>query len=45
MRQTHNEITQNVAERLCWEVARRDDSRVARRLVPQAGSRWGLPAG
>jgi Transposase DDE domain len=32
MRQTHDEITQNVAERLCWEVARRDDSRVARRL-------------
>jgi Transposase DDE domain len=32
MPQTHNEITQNLAERLCWEVARRDDSRVARRL-------------
>jgi hypothetical protein len=32
MRQTHDEITQTVAERLCWEVARRDDSRVARRL-------------
>src|SRR5919109_2740216 len=32
MRQTPDEITQNVAERLCWEVARRDDSRVARRL-------------
>jgi Transposase DDE domain len=32
MRQTHDEITQNVAERLCWEVARRDDARVARRL-------------
>jgi hypothetical protein len=32
MRQTHDEITQNLAERLCWEVARRDDSRVARRL-------------
>jgi hypothetical protein len=32
MRQTHDEITQNVAERLCWEVARRDDTRVARRL-------------
>jgi hypothetical protein len=32
MGQTHNEITQNLAERLCWEVARRDDSRVARRL-------------
>jgi Transposase DDE domain len=32
MRQTQDEITQNVAERLCWEVARRDDSRVARRL-------------
>jgi DDE family transposase len=32
MGQTRNEITQNLAERLCWEVARRDDSRVARRL-------------
>jgi Transposase DDE domain len=31
MGQTHDEITQNLAERLCWEVARRDDSRVARR--------------
>jgi hypothetical protein len=32
MRQTHDEMTQNLAERLCWEVARRDDARVARRL-------------
>jgi hypothetical protein len=32
MRQTHDGITQHVAERLCWEVARRDDLRVARRL-------------
>ena len=32
MRQADDEITQNLAERLCWEVARRDDSRVARRL-------------
>jgi hypothetical protein len=32
MRQTHNEITENLAERLCWEVARRDDTRIARRL-------------
>ena len=32
MSQTQNEITQNLAERLCWEVARRDDTRVARRL-------------
>ena len=32
MRQTHDDITQNLAERLCWEVARRDDTRVARRL-------------
>ena len=29
MGQTHGEISQNLAERLCWEVARRDDSRVA----------------
>jgi hypothetical protein len=32
MRQTREEITTNAAERLCWQVARRDDSRVARRL-------------
>src|SRR5882724_5911873 len=32
MGQTHDEITQNLAERLCWQVARRDDTRAARRL-------------
>lgn len=32
MRQTDDEITHNLAERLCWEVARRDDSPIARRL-------------
>jgi hypothetical protein len=32
MGQTPDEITQNLAARLCWESARRDDSRVARRL-------------
>jgi hypothetical protein len=32
MPQTYDEITQNLAERLCWEVARRDDARIARRL-------------
>jgi hypothetical protein len=32
MGQTPDEITQNLAERLCWEIARRGDSRVARRL-------------
>jgi hypothetical protein len=32
MQQTNEEITQNLAERLCWEVARRDDTRIARRL-------------
>jgi Transposase DDE domain len=32
MRQTQDELTQNLAERLCWQVARRDDTRVARRL-------------
>ncbi len=32
MRPINDEITQNLAERLCWEVARRDDTRVARRL-------------
>jgi hypothetical protein len=25
-------MTQNLAERLCWEVARRDDTRIGRRL-------------
>jgi hypothetical protein len=32
MGQTREEITQNLAERLCWQVARRDDTPVARRL-------------
>src|SRR5919197_4824599 len=32
MGQSREEITQNLAERLCWQVAQRDDSRVARRL-------------
>jgi hypothetical protein len=32
MRQSRDEITQNLAEQFCWEVARRDDARVARRL-------------
>jgi hypothetical protein len=32
MEQTRAAITQNLAERLCWQAARRDDSRVARRL-------------
>jgi hypothetical protein len=32
MGQSRDAMTQNLAERLCWEVARRDDGRVARRL-------------
>jgi len=32
MQHTNDEITQNLAERLCWRVARRDDARIARRL-------------
>ena len=32
MGQTPNEITPHLAERLCWESARRDESRVACRL-------------
>jgi hypothetical protein len=32
MGQTRGEIDQNLAERLCWQAARRDDERVARRL-------------
>jgi hypothetical protein len=37
MRQTPDAITQNWAERLCWEVARRDDTRIARRLGRKQG--------
>jgi Transposase DDE domain len=32
MGQTREAITQNLAERLCWQAAHRDDTRVARRL-------------
>lgn len=32
MPQTREEIPEILTERLCWEVARRDDSRIARRL-------------
>jgi hypothetical protein len=32
MGQTRGEIDQNLAERWCWQAARRDDARVARRL-------------
>jgi hypothetical protein len=32
MEQTLEAITQNLAERLCWQAARRDDTRVARRV-------------
>jgi hypothetical protein len=32
MGQPHEEITEHLAEQLCWEVARRDDSLVACRL-------------
>ena len=32
MQQTKEEMTPPLAERLCWEVACRDDGRVARRL-------------
>jgi hypothetical protein len=32
MEQTREAITQNLAERVCWQVVRRDDARVARRL-------------
>src|SRR5262245_45127276 len=35
MGHTPDEITQNLAERLCWQVARRDDARIARRLSRQ----------
>jgi hypothetical protein len=32
MGQTREAVTQNLAERLCWQAARRDDARVARCL-------------
>ncbi len=32
MGQTREDIAQHLSERLCWQAARRDDSRVARRL-------------
>jgi hypothetical protein len=32
MRQTRETIEPNLAERVCWQVAQRDDARVARRL-------------
>jgi hypothetical protein len=32
MRHTKDELAQYVAERYCWEVARRDDTGIARRL-------------
>ena len=36
MGRTHAELTENLAERLGWEVARRDDVRIARRLYRKA---------
>jgi hypothetical protein len=35
MEQTQAEMTPNLAERWCWQAARRDDGRVARRLYHQ----------
>ena len=35
MGQTREAVTQNLAERLCWQAARHHDSRVARRLYRQ----------
>jgi len=35
MGQTPDEITQHLAERLCWQVAHRDETRIARRLYRQ----------
>jgi Transposase DDE domain len=37
MRQTRDTIEQNLAERLCWQAARSDDARVARRLYRKHG--------
>ena len=35
MGQTREQLTPHVAERVCWHVARRDETRVARRLYRQ----------
>jgi hypothetical protein len=35
MGQTRDEVAENLAERWCWQAARRDDGRVARRLYRQ----------
>jgi len=35
MRHTNDELARHLAERLCWEVAHRDDARVARRWYRQ----------
>jgi hypothetical protein len=35
MRPTRDKITANLAERRCWDVAHRDEARVARRLYRQ----------
>jgi hypothetical protein len=35
MEHTHDEITQHRAEQWCGQVARRDDTRIARRLYRQ----------
>jgi hypothetical protein len=47
MPQTRDAITQNLAERMCWAVARRDDTRVARRLYrkPVVDGGYRLDAG
>src|SRR5262245_26433762 len=37
MGQTPDEITQNLAARWCWQVAQRDDMRIARRLYRKPG--------
>ena len=38
MPQTRDEIAENLTERCCWEVARRDDSRLARHLYLKQGA-------
>jgi hypothetical protein len=35
MGETREALTQHLEERLCWQAARRDDRRVARRLYQQ----------
>jgi hypothetical protein len=42
MRQSRDEMAQNLARRLCWDVAHRDESRAARPLYGRDDGLWGI---